>query len=271
MATLNPAEYFRMQTAGAVAPGRRADLVIFSDLSCPTAEQVYARGVLTAQNGELLPGLPAPAPLPVPSAMQVPADALNFAIPAAGRRARVIELVPGQIVTRQRIETVACLAGRVVADTGRDLLKIAVIERHTGSGRIGRGLVSGFRLQRGALASSVAHDAHNLIVVGIADADMRAAAQAVAAMGGGLAAASDGEIRARLPLPVGGLMSDAPLATVRAQLDGLSAAARGFGSPLADPFMTLSFLALPVMPALKITDRGLVDVDRFEIVPLFVP
>jgi adenine deaminase len=270
MATLNPAEYFRMETAGAVAPGRRADLVVFSDLSRLAAEQVYARGVLTAENGKILPGFPTPPPVPVPAAMHVQADALDFAIPAVGRRARVIEIVPGQIVTRQRIETVARRGGEAVADPGRDILKIAVIERHTGSGRIGRGLVSGFNLQRGALASSVAHDAHNLIVVGVDDTDMRAAAQAVVKMGGGLAAASDGEIRARLPLPLAGLMSDAPLETVRAALDRLSAAARGFGTPLADPFMTLSFLALPVIPALKITDQGLVDVDRFEVVPLFV-
>jgi adenine deaminase len=151
----------------------------------------------------------------------------------------------------------------------RDILKIAVIERHQGTGNAGLGFVRGFGLKRGAIASSVAHDSHNIIVVGTNDVDMMAAARGVAAMGGGLAAVENGAVRARLPLPIAGLMSDQPLEVVREEMEKLLAVAQEIGSQLHDPFMALSFLALPVIPALKLTDQGLVDVNRFEFVPLF--
>jgi adenine deaminase len=183
---------------------------------------------------------------------------------------RVIELVPGQILTRQSVDAAPVREGRLAADPGRDLLKIAVVERHTGSGRVGLGVVRGFGLRQGALASSVAHDSHNILVVGAADEEMRAAVAEVAAMGGGLAAAAGGRIAARLPLPVAGLMSLEPVPAVSAALDRMVQAARDLGSPLKDPFMALSFLALPVIPELKITDRGLFDVARFRHVGLFV-
>jgi len=158
----------------------------------------------------------------------------------------------------------------LVSDPSRDLLKIAVVERHTGSGRIGLGMVRGIGLRQGALASSVAHDSHNIIVAGVTDADMRTAVGEVVAMGGGIAAATGGRIAARLPLPVAGLMSLEPVQAVSDAMDRLVRAARGLGSTLKDPFMTLSFLALPVIPELKITDLGLVDVREFKRVPLFV-
>jgi adenine deaminase len=161
-------------------------------------------------------------------------------------------------------------AGVFASDPARDLLKIAVIERHRGSGRVGLGVIRGIGLKNGALASSVAHDSHNIIVVGTTDADMRAAAEAVAAMGGGLVAAAGGRVLSSLPLPVAGLMSEEPLPVVSAAVDRLIRAAGDLGSALKDPFMTLSFMALPVIPELKITDRGLVDVNRFEHVPLFL-
>ena len=149
-------------------------------------------------------------------------------------------------------------------------IKMAVVDRYTGEARTGKGFVTGLGLGRGAIASSVAHDSHNIIVAGTADADMQAAVTAVAEMNGGFAAACDGAVLARLPLPVAGLMSDRPVETVRDQLDGVIAAARQLGANLSDPFMTLGFLALPVIPDLKLTDRGLVDVTCFDVVPLFV-
>jgi adenine deaminase len=202
--------------------------------------------------------------------MQVNLEALDFTIPAAGRRLRVIEVIPDQIVTRGLTEAAPTKDADVVSDVSRDLLKVAVVERHTGSGRIGIGMVRGLGLKRGALASSIAHDSHNIIVAGVVDADLRAAAAAVAAMGGGLAVAAGGRIVAQLPLPVAGLMSLQPLSQVSAAMDRLVRTARELGSALPDPFMTLSFLALPVIPELRITDQALVDARRFMPVPLFV-
>ncbi len=270
MATLNPAERFGLHNLGAVAPGRQADLVVFSDLESPAAEEVYCRGMLVARDGRPAPGLESPPPLPLPPSMRVRTEELDFSVPCRGRHVRVIEVVADQIVTRQAVAPAPATAGMLAADPAQDLLKIAVVERHRGSGRIGIGVVKGIGLKNGALASSVAHDSHNIIVVGVTDADMRAAAAAVAAMGGGLVAAAGGRILARLPLPVAGLMSLEPLAAVSAAMARLVRAAGDLGSPLKDPFMTLSFLALPVIPELKITDRGLVDVNRFEHVPLFL-
>jgi adenine deaminase len=160
--------------------------------------------------------------------------------------------------------------GLALSDVDRDILKLAVVDRYTGKGRTGLGFVTGLGLGRGAIASSVAHDSHNIIVAGAIDADMKAAVARVAAMGGGFAVVSDERVLADLPLPVAGLMSDQPLETVRDQMERLITASRELGSTLADPFMTLGFLALPVIPDLKLTDKGLVDVTRFEMVPLFV-
>jgi len=160
--------------------------------------------------------------------------------------------------------------GKAVADTSRDILKIAVIERHTGSNNMGKGFVRGFGLKRGAIASSVAHDSHNIIVVGTNDNDMKAALRAIVKIGGGLAAAYDKKVCATLALPIAGLMSQEPIQAIRDRIDSLINTARKFGTTLDDPFMTLSFLALPVIPELKITDKGLIDVARFNIVSLFV-
>ena len=270
MATLNPAERFGLTRLGAIAPGRQADLVVFSDLSAPQIEDVYVRGELVARNGRPMPGLKKPNPVPAAPCMNVNLGALDFTVSASGRQVRVMEVVPDQIVTRQSTEPAPLAGGHLVSDPSRDLLKIAVVERHTGSGRIGIGMVRGFGLKQGALASSVAHDSHNIIVAGASDPDMRAAVTAVVHMGGGLAAVAGGQVLAELPLPVAGLMSVEPVPAVSAALDRLLCAARDLGSPLKDPFMTLSFLALPVIPALKITDLGLVDVNQFRHVALFM-
>ena len=270
MATLNPAEYFKLDHLGALAPGKQADLVVFSDMKKPVIEQVYCRGILTAENGKILPEIQVAPMATVPLSMHVNLQKVNFAIPADKKRARVIEIVPEQVITHQLIEEITVKNNQAVSDPSKDLLKIAVIERHHGSGNIGKGFVKGLGLKKGALASSVAHDSHNIIVIGTNDEDMRAALEAVVQMGGGLAAVSDTKIRADLALPVAGLMSLEPIQSVRDQLDNLIRIAHDMGTPLKDPFMTLSFLALPVIPELKLTDIGLIDVNKFEVVPLFV-
>jgi len=269
MATLNPAEYFRLDHLGGVAPGKRADLVIFDDLNRPVARQVYAAGRLVAEQGAMLSGMPHETPFSAPPAMKVPLDALDFKVPAQGRVLRVIEVVPDQIVTHAAVMDAAIAEGMAVSDAARDLLKIAVVERHRYTGQTGIGFIRGFGLKQGALASSVAHDAHNIVAVGVSDEDIRRAVETVVKLGGGLAAVAQGRIQAALPLPIAGLMSDQPAVVVRQRLDELLAAARRMGSNLPDPFMTLSFMALPVVPALKITDQGLVDVTAAKVVPLF--
>ncbi|MGB8719325.1 MAG: adenine deaminase C-terminal domain-containing protein, partial [Desulfobacterales bacterium] len=270
MATLNPAEYFGLKTLGAIAPGRQADLVVFSDLTCPQIEAVYVRGKIVARNGRMTLARPAPAAAAVPASMNVPLERVDLRVPILGDRMRVIAIVPDQIVTRQLIVGVTARDGAAVADPDRDLLKIAVVERHTGTGRTGIGFVRGLGLKQGALAASVAHDSHNLIVVGADDGAMQTALAALVKMGGGLVVASQRGVHAQLPLPVAGLMSLEPVEAVRSALDQLLRAARDLGAGLQDPFMTLSFLALAVIPELKITDRGLIDVNRFAPVPLFV-
>lgn len=270
LATINPAEFFGLHDTGAVAPGRKAHLVVLSDLKKLQIEKVFSHGRLVAENGSIRSEIPRPAAVAVPPSMHVDPEDVRFDIPAAGTRIRVIEIVPDQIVTRQSVMQPLISNGLAVSDPGRDLLKIAVVERHTGSGRSGIGFVRGLGLKSGALASSVAHDSHNIIVVGTNDLDMHTAVKAVVDAGGGLAVACDGKLVNALALPIAGLMSDQPIQTVRRSLDNLTTLARDMGVTLKDPFMTLSFLALPVIPSLKITDMGLVDVDRFDFVPLFV-
>ena len=192
-----------------------------------------------------------------------------FRIPwAGGGKARVIGLVPGQIVTESLVAEPKVYAGEAVADAERDLAKIAVVERHLGTGRIGRGFVKGFGLQRGAIASTLSHDAHNLVVVGMNDAAMAAAARRLANIRGGIVVVDGAEVLAELPLPVAGLLSDAPLDEVVERSRAILRAAQQLGCRVEAPFQLLAFLALSVIPSLKITDRGLVDVDRFELVPL---
>jgi adenine deaminase len=270
LATLNPAAYFGLPRTGAIAPGQRADMVVFSRLDDPVVEAVYAGGQRVAEHGRLLETAVFPDPIPPAPAMHVDPAALDFRVTAAGPRIRVIEIVPGQIVTRHGQAATPVADGRAVADPDRDLLKIAVVERHRGTARTGIGFVQGMGLRRGAIASSVAHDAHNIIVVGARDDDMHTAVRHVVAMQGGLAVVAEGKVLASLALPIAGLMSPEPIRSIQDQLTGLTRAARDLGTSLPDPFMTLSFLALPVIPELKITDRGLVDVDRFEPVDLFV-
>jgi len=268
IATINPAVYFGLHHKGAVAPGRQADLVIFPDLSDPMVEQVYSRGILVAENGRMRSEIKKPVLFQIPSSMNT-AEEINFSIPAIPGRIRVIEIIPNQILTRHSLHKALVVKGMAISDISNDVLKIAVIERHHGSGNIGKGFVKGFNLKKGAIASSVAHDSHNIIAVGTNDEDMKAAVDAVIKMGGGLAAACDCNICSTLSLPIAGLMSNETVETIDGQMKNLLSAARSLGSSLSDPYMALSFLALPVIPELKITDKGLVDVGKFCIVPLF--
>jgi len=272
MATLNAAEWFRLRDRGAIAPGKRADMVVFSNLKDFRAEMVFAGGALVARDGEALGDWPLPAvdDASVRDTVHVEWERLDLAIPAQGERVRVIGVVPDQVVTEHLIEPAKVVDGLAVADPERDLLKMAVIERHRGTGNVGLGFVRGIGLKRGALAGSVGHDCHNLIVVGCDDTSMMTAARAVGEMGGGLVAAAGEEVLASVPLPIAGLMSDRPVEAVRRQMDALLAVAADLGSSLHDPFMALGFLALEVIPALKLTDQGLVDVEKFDFVPLFV-
>jgi adenine deaminase len=269
MATLNASEYFHLHDRGAIAPARRADLVVFSDLRALRAELVYRNGKLAAKDGQVIPWERPRRPPVLRSSMNVDWSKLSFYIAANGRRVRVIGLIPDQVITEQLVEELPVLSGELLADPEHDILKMAVIERHLATGNVGLGFVKGLGLQRGAIASTVAHDHHNIVVAGADDKSMFIALQAIVATHGGMAVADGDAVLAQLPLPIAGLMSDQPIETVRRQMDELLAAARRLGSPLHNPFMALSFLSLPVIPSLKLTDRGLVDVDKFQLVSLF--
>jgi adenine deaminase len=273
MATLNPAEWLGLTRRGygAIAPGYRADIVVVDDLQALSISQVFVGGRLVAREGALVERMPKPRPPKLPRSIRIGWDNFpGFGIPATGEYVRVIETIPGQIVTKQDVSRATVHEGLAVADPDRDLLKLAVVERHGKNGNLGLGFVRGFGMQRGAIASSVAHDSHNVIVVGTDDDDMLAALKAVEAMDGGQVVVAGGAVLAQLPMPIAGLISDQPIEAVRDMVDRLHAAFAQLGGTLEAPFMALSFLALPVIPSLKLTDQGLVDVERFEIVPLWV-
>jgi adenine deaminase len=265
MASLHPAQWHGLDRLGAIAPGYQADLLVLPDLESFMPDLVLKRG----RPVEPVPAVPVPAW--VRQSVRVrPVVPSDFAIRSTGGRIRAIGLIEDQVVTESLVRDPIVVAGHAVADADADLAKIAVVERHLATGRIGLGFVAGSGLQRGALASSVAHDAHNLVVVGMADDEMAFAVDHLAGIGGGIVAVADGRVVAECPLPVAGLLSDAPLAEVIASSRACNAAAAELGWSGATPFLTLAFLGLSVIPSLKITDRGLVDVDRFEIVPLEV-
>jgi adenine deaminase len=272
LATLYPAGYFGLRRLGAIGPGRQADLVLVDGLADFRIRKVWKRGVPVAEEGRPLHDWGSAGIEPPPSAFRIRWDGTaSLAVPAVEGALRVIDVVPDQVVTREVRLSPRVSDGRVVADVARDLLKLACVERHRATGNVGVGFVRGFGLERGALASSVAHDSHNVVVVGTNDDDMVAAVEAIREAGGGLAVVEAGVRRAFLPLPVAGLLSTAPLPEVAAGVRELVVAAGKLGCTLRDPFMTLSFLALPVIPELKLTDRGLVDVRASEVVPLFSP
>lgn len=270
MATLNTAEWFRLYDRGGIRPGHRADLIVFDDPQEFAVRLVIRGGQIVAENGKALPFELPDRPSYLRGSINVNWHTVNFTIPAEGRYAHVIGAVPDSLVTEDRILEIPSASGFAIPDTERDILKLAVIERHMATGRVGKGFVQGLGLRRGAIASTIAHDHHNLIVAGTDNISLSTAAGAIADMGGGLAVADGVRILARLPLPVAGLMSNKPIAEVRCVLDDVIGAARSLGSGLHDPFMTLGFLALEVIPHIKLTDMGLVDVDQFKFVPLWV-
>ncbi len=262
MATINPATYHRLWHLGAIAPGYQADILILDDLNSFKPRQVLKRGAA-----------PQFVKLEVPDWVKQtvnlsPVAASSFRIPAGPKNIRVIGVIPEQLLTRSDSFEPCVKDGLLIADPARDLVKIAVIERHHASGRIGLGFATNVGLQHGAFASTVAHDAHNVVVLGVDDQDMAACAMRLAAIGGGIVVADGGRVVEELPLPVAGLMSDRPLAEVHERLRSMENRLTAMGVTVSSPFMTLSFLALSVIPELKITDRGLVDVGRFELVPL---
>jgi len=271
MATINPAEYFGLRDLGAIAPGYRADMIVVNDFDSFRVEKVFRAGRLIAENGEMLDMGGERRPRPLRGTVNVSWIELeHFRIEAEGTRARVIELLPNQVVTKQVVHPIKTEDGGAVGDVERDILKLAVIERHLASGNTGLGFVKGFGLQRGALASSVAHDSHNIIVVGTNDQDMMNAAVQIVKMQGGLVVAAQGKILATVPLPIAGLMSEKSAKEVRVEMEIIEKAAQDIGCSVPNPFMAMSFLALPVVPHLRLTDKGLVDVDEFGFVPLFV-
>ena len=271
LAGLHPARCHGLRDMGAIAPGYKADFLLLSDTTDFVVDRVFKEGRLVASNGAAVAFRRAEVPPEVRNTVRpAPVSVADFAIPSSGADVRVIEIIPEQLLTRVRIEAPLKENGVAVADPARDLAKIAVVERHNATGRVGMGFVTGFGLRRGAFASTVAHDAHNMVIVGVNDADMAICARRLIAIEGGLVAAEDGVVPAELPLPVAGLLSDQPFESVVDDLERLERYLAGLGVDVASPFMTLSFLALSVIPALKITDRGLIDIDTFELVPLEV-
>jgi len=265
MASFHPALWHSLSKHGAIAPGYLADLLVLPDLESFQPDTVLKRG----KPIEDVPKVEIPDW--VRQSVRIGSlDPADFAIAWSGGSARAIGLIKDQVVTASLVREPAVEGALAVADPERDLAKIAVVERHLATGRVGLGLVFGSGLRRGALASSVAHDAHNLVVVGMDDRDMAFAIERLADLGGGIVAVDGLRVLAECPLPIAGLLSDAPLADVIAQSRACNEAAHELGWTGATPFLTLAFLALSVIPHLKITDRGLVDVDRFELVPLHV-
>lgn len=274
MVTINAARRFGLTWQGAVAPGYLADLVVLDDLEEFRVRRVFKAGNQVAADGDLDAELAASLPAGdstsgLRSSLRIDWNGVDLVVPARPGKIRVIGCIEDQIVTGQLLLEPSIADGVVVADPARDLLKIAVIERHHASGRTGVGFVRGLGLGRGALASTVAHDSHNLLVVGASDRAMLRAARELERMGGGLAVCDEERTIAVLPLPVAGLMTDVPATEAGRDLEAIRAAAAALGCRAANPFMLLSFLALPVIPELKITDQGLVDVNRFEHVSLW--
>ncbi|MFA5309455.1 MAG: adenine deaminase [Dehalococcoidales bacterium] len=267
MATINPAGYFRLKGLGAIAPGFYADLLILDSLEDFQIGAVYYRGRKVAQDGQPLFSIKTRDSGALSQTVNVKSftpDALKLKV--GGGEAYVIEIVPGQIITRKRHLKVKVKDGLAVPDTESDILKAAVVERHKATGNIGVGLVKGFGLQRGALASSVAHDSHNIVAVGVSDGDIYAAVKEVIRRHGGVAAAAGGKVLGSLALPIAGLLSPQPLEDVVKGLEKLEKIAKDLGCVLPSPLAALSFLALPVIPELRLTDLGLVDVNAFKLI-----
>ena len=272
MATLNGSEIYNLRDRGAIAPGKRADLVITPSLDSFEAKSVFIGGKLAAENGQMKMQWQdyKTSNSHILQSIRLKSGTRSLVIPAQQGDIRVIGIIPDQLTTTECIYKPTIHQGEAVSDIHRDILKLACVERHHQTGNIGLGFVQGMGLQTGAIAGSIGHDCHNITVVGTNDVDMLEAIRAIEYRGGGLVAVINKETVGYLDLPLGGIMSDKDIAEVQTQIDTLLAIVKKMGSPLPDPFMHLGFLALEVIPKLKLTDLGLVDVDIFNFVPLWV-
>ena len=269
MGTINTARHYRLKNFGAIAPRFWADFIVLDSLEKFEIKQAYKKGKLVALNGNYV-GPVLPATEQPRSTMNLRYRREQLRVQAQGERSlKVIETIPNQIVTRTAVVKPKSTNGDVVADVERDVLKLVVVERHRATGNVGVGFVRGLGLKQGAIGSTVAHDAHNVVVAGTNDADIILAIEALKEMGGGQVAVNDGKKVAALPLPIAGLVSDQPLEKVMTQIETLNAAAHGLGCSLPAPFMTLSFLSLSPIPDLKLTDQGLIDAGRLQLTSLF--
>ena len=266
MATINTARYFGLEGLGAIAPGYYANLIVLDDLTEFKVNVVFYRGKMAAREGQALFSVPPGGGRLTRTVNIKPFGVKSLKLKASGASRPVIEVIPGQIVTRKKIMKVKAVDGYTVTDISQDIIKAVVVERHKATGNIGLGLVTGFGLKKGALASSTAHDSHNIVAVGVSDEDIFTAIKEVGRMQGGLVAAADGKVLESLATPIAGLLAAAPLETVVAGLERLEKAAQKLGATLPAPFAALSFLALPVIPELRLTDLGLVDVKEFKLI-----
>ena len=270
VASLNTAEYFGLKDLGAIAPGYKADLLVLPDLKTFKPDIVIKNGDVVVENGKLISKLEEPDSLSMRGSVNVkwitPED---FRIEANGNKVRALEVIPHQLITKSIVSEVKIENGNAISNVDTDTLKICVIERHRATGNIGKGFVKGFNLKSGAIASTVAHDSHNMIVIGTNDADMYTAAVALIKCQGGKVVVKDGEIISKLPLPIAGLISDKDFDYVVEKCDELNHAAHSIGCTIEDPFMTMGFLSLPVIPELKVTDKGVFDTNTFDFVDIF--
>jgi adenine deaminase len=267
LATINTAEYFRLHDRGAIAPGYIANLITLGSLERLEVKRVFHWGQLVAEDGALVVPMPGVMAVELTDTVKVkPFKAEALQIKTKNEYYPVIQVVPGQIVTKKRPTKITLINGVAEPDVFKDILKLVVVERHKATGNIGVALIKGFGLKHGALASSIAHDSHNIVAVGVTDEDIMAAVKEVQRMQGGLAACSGGKVIASLPLPIAGLLSPEPLKQVVKKFNQVEKAAAGLGALLPSPFAVLSFMALPVIPELKLTDKGLVDVAAFQVI-----
>jgi adenine deaminase len=269
IATIHTARHYRLRNFGAIAPRYWADFVVFDDLKKFSVRQVYKKGILVAENGKFLARSPIAVPLPR-STMNLRYQPRDLAVKVVrGKKIRIIEIVPQQVFTKEALATPKIVDGEIVADVSRDILKLVVVERHRATGNVGVGFVCGFKLKDGAIGSTVAHDAHNVVVAGTNDGDILRVIEELERSQGGQIAVANGQVKAKFGLPIAGLVSDQPLHEVRKRIDALNAAARALGCDLDAPFMTLSFLSLSPIPQLKLTDQGLIDAVRLRKTSLF--
>lgn len=270
VATLSTARHYGLQYIGAVAPGYHADIVVLDSLEKINVEMVYKQGVLVAKNGRMVEEFGIEKQPRLRRSVNIHyLEPEDFQVKVRGDRMNVIGMIPDQIITEHLIEEPKVADGLVIPDIDRDISKVTIIERHNASEPRAVGFVKGMGIKEGAMVSSIAHDSHNIVAVATNDRDLIQAAIQIVRMQGGIALAKDGKVIESLPLPIAGLMSDQPIEHVSERISDLKTAAQELGTPLEEPFMAMAFLSLPVIPKLKITDLGLVDVGRFRLIDLF--